>query len=144
MPPTKKERISVNPVLKGAVRDAVGELAKKGGLRPTKRAPRWITMVIIAMELYPADRARRRFARWWAGFELFRIWAGLRLADHGGIPPGGLKRTARGLVAQLLESKTTGPGYRVEELPIWVSEAAYYAVEGWQEDFVEHGRLYTS
>ena len=56
-----------------------------------------------------------------------RHWASLRWDDCQGLNPGTFKRLARGLTAQLPRTKTSGPGKKMEVLPIFISEDAYLA-----------------
>ena len=97
----------------------------------------------MAMELYSGQRWRKPYKRLWALFESFGVWAGIRLSDHWGIPPKGVKLGPRGLRAALLESKTTGPGRRIEELLIWIGVEAYL-VRDWKEDFAEMVEAYAT
>jgi hypothetical protein len=113
------------------VKDCVAELSERLGIRATKRGKRLLVMVIIALELYVADDSKATYSRYWAGFELLKVWGGLRLSDHWGIPPDSVRLTRRGLSAKLLESKTTGPGRRVEELPVWIGSGAWLATPEW-------------
>ena len=140
----KPDRISLSTVVKGTVRDATGELARRLGLRAIKRASRILVMVEIAMELYQGQAWRLPFKLWWCRIVLAMIWGGLRLSDHGGMPPNEVRYGARGLSAKLLETKTTGPGYRVEELMVWICREAYFVDPSWEEGFAASTKAYAT
>jgi len=92
---------------------------------------------VLALEREVVDvgvAACYRCHAWW---HLLAMWASLRFDDHRGLAPGSVQLTARGLEAVLSRTKTTGPGKRVDSLPLVVGFSAYilqptWLIVGWE------------
>ena len=76
-------------------------------------------------------RTSRSYARVFAGYRLARIWGSLRLGDARWIKPSGIRLDGRGLRLELSQTKTAGPGKKVQILIAWVAKSAYLTSEKW-------------
>jgi hypothetical protein len=100
--------------------------------QPIKRAPRWMTMMIGPMEEMVVWREQpkgRRIAAW---MKLVKMWAALRFSDAANMQVKTPKDYDGKMTADLHKAKTTGAGKRVQELPVYVGEDAYF-VQKWLE-----------
>ena len=82
--------------------------------------------------------------RIWAWIKLVNLWASLRWSDVQAVLLGELRLIDGMLITILLRTKTSGPNRQVKELPVCVSEKAYFAKPGWLKlgfDLLQyHGR----
>ena len=69
--------------------------------------------------------------RIWAWIELVKVWASLRWSDIQAILPQELSLLEGRLTTILRRMKTSGPNRQVKELPVCVSERAYFAKPAW-------------
>ncbi|CAJ1394803.1 unnamed protein product [Effrenium voratum] len=63
--------------------------------------------------------------------KLFKLWGGMRLNDTQGIEVSSMKLTAKGLVADITQSKTTGPGKAVARISVCVARGAWLVEKHW-------------
>ena len=69
--------------------------------------------------------------RIWAWIKLVKVWASLSWSDVQAILPQELCLIEGRLTTILRRTKTSGPNRQVQELPVCVSERAYFAKPAW-------------
>ena len=69
--------------------------------------------------------------RIYAWAKLVKVWALLRWSDLQAIRPGELKLVEGRLATTLRRTKTSGPNRRIKEMPLCVSEAAFFENPDW-------------
>ena len=126
------EKISESPM----VSMVVSELSKKLEMKapPVKRAPRWLTCMIVLFEgviMDPRAPVGRRLCAW---SKLIKLWASLRFSDAAQLRSQHVRLYDGKMEGTLLQTKTTGAGKRVRELPLFISEKAYVGEERWLEE----------
>ena len=67
--------------------------------------------------------------RVWAWAKLLKVWVSLRWSDLQAIIPAELALVEGRLVTTLRRTKTSGPNRRVRELPVAISEHAFFVKE---------------
>ena len=102
------------------------ELRATGG-----RPPRYPVMVLVAIERVVLDDSEPTGLRVYAWAKLVKVWASLRWSDLQGIRPGELKLVEGRWVTTLRRTKTSGPNRRIKEMPLCVSEAAFFENPAW-------------
>ena len=93
-------------------------------VKPTLQAARFPTLVLAALETYLCDCKNAVFKRLHAGSLLFRAWGTLRFDDVQRLRRNTLRFTAGMVQTVLMSTKTSGPGKRVRQLPLSISEGA--------------------
>lgn len=124
-------RLESNQAVDLVVKVLVKKLETKA--QPIKRAPRWMTMMIGPMEEMVVWREQpkgRRIAAW---MKLVKMWAALRFSDAANMQVKTPKYYDGKMTADLHKAKTTGAGKRVQELPVYVGEDAYFVQKKWLE-----------
>ena len=111
----------------------VKELTRKleGGAPPVKRAPRWLAFFFRAMEEVVMDELGDPALRRCAWMKLVKAWASMRHSDMVNLRTGSLRYYDGKLAGSLYQTKTTGAGKRVRELPIFIGREAHVAHQGW-------------
>ena len=97
----------------------------------TKRAPRYLVFLLATIERYVMDESEPAIWRVLAWAKLVKVWACLRLDDPQEIKPAELTFADGRLTTILRKPKTSGPNRRVKELPICVSERAFFLDLSW-------------
>ena len=97
----------------------------------TKRAPRFPVAVLARFEELVLDDMYAIGWRIWAWIKLVKVWASLRWSDIQAILPQELHLIEGRLSTILRRTKTSGPNRQVKELPVCVSEKAYFAKPEW-------------
>ena len=69
--------------------------------------------------------------RVYAWAKLVKAWASLRWSDLQAIRPGELRLVEGRLVTTLCRTKTSGPNRRIKEMPLCVSDAAFFENPAW-------------
>ena len=69
--------------------------------------------------------------RSWAWAKLLKVWGSLRWSDLQAIIPAELALVEGRLVTTLRRTKTSGPNRRVRELPVAISEHAFFVKSSW-------------
>jgi len=126
----KGQRLADAPLFSAYLKELIAGYASPGK-EPTRQAPRYPLALVLALErevIDPGVAACYRCHAWW---HLLSLWASLRFDDHRGLAPGSVQITGRGLEAVLSRTKTTGPGKRVDLLPLVVGFDAYLACPSW-------------
>ena len=102
---------------------------------PVRRAPRYPSVVIEALEATVIDTELSVGMRVMAWAKLLKIWGALRFDDMQKINPSQLHMTGGRMTTTLRVTKTSGPGKRVQELPVCISEYAFV----WDVDWIQQG-----
>ncbi|CAE7894569.1 unnamed protein product, partial [Symbiodinium sp. KB8] len=89
----------------------------------------------------PADlvdylQSRHGHLAWTAKDKITEVWGSLRWSDLQAIIPAELSLVEGRLVTTLRRTKTSGPNRRVRELPVAISEYAFFARRGPRPDFL--------
>ena len=95
-------------------------------------ANRWVLAVVLCMEFLVVMPEESLYIRLYAWFKLVKLWGMLRWSDTLGIPAARVRYfEGEGLVGEVVRSKTSGVGRRVEVQSFYVSEKAWFLAEGW-------------
>ena len=123
------ERVSENRMV-CQIRDYIVEQLSKDG-PPPRRAPRYPAIVIEALETMVVTENAVLGLRILAWAKLIKIWGALRFDDLQKIHPANLSMHGGHLTTTLRITKTSGPGKRMQELPVCISEHAYIWDGSW-------------
>jgi len=131
----KGQRLVDAPLFSAYLKELAAGLAGPGK-GPPRQAPRYPLALVLALEREVVDEGVAVCYRCHAWWHLLALWASLRFDDHRGLAPGSVQLTVRGLEATLSRTKTTGPGKRIDTLPLVVGYGAYllrptWLVDGW-------------
>ena len=88
-------------------------------------------MVLVVFERVVMDDSEPTGLRVYAWAKLVKVWASLRWSDLQAIRPGELKLVEGRLATALRRTKTSGPNRRIKEMPLCVSEAAFFENPDW-------------
>ena len=113
-----------------AAKDKIVEVLYEGAPL-IKRAPLYPVIVLVAIERVVLDNSEPTGLRVYAWAKLVKVWASLRWSDLQAIRPGELKLVEGRLVTTLRRTKTSGPNRRSKEMPLCVSEAAFFESPAW-------------
>ena len=113
-----------------AIKDRIVE-SLSSGAPLTKRAPRFPVAMLARLEELVVDEMYSVGWRIWAWIKLVKVWASLRWSDVQAILPQELRLIEGRLSTILRRTKTSGPNRQVKELPVCVSEKAYFAKPTW-------------
>ena len=113
-----------------AIKDRIVESLSTGAPL-TKRAPRYPIALLARLEELVVDDMFAVGWRIWAWIKLVKVWASLRWSDVQVIIPQELCLIEGRLTTILRKTKTSGPNQQVKELPVCVSERAYFAKPKW-------------
>ena len=97
----------------------------------TKRAPRFPDVLLARLEELVMDEMYAVGWRIWAWIKLVKVWASLRWSDIQAILLQEICLIEGRLTTTLRRTKTSGPNRQVKELPVCVSERAYFAKPAW-------------
>ena len=125
-----EKRLSENPILQ----NFMSEISKSGwwATRTRTSANRLLLAVVFCWEFLVMEESQRAYIRLFAWFKLVKLWAMLRWNDTMGIPAARLQYVKKkGLVGEIVRSKTTGIGRRIEVQQFSVAEEAWFLAEGW-------------
>ena len=101
------------------------------GARLIKRAPRYPVFMLMLLEALVLDVGHATGWRIWAWAKLVKVWASLRWSDLQAIIPPELALVEGRLTTVLRRTKTSGPSRRIKELPVAISEDAYFLRSTW-------------
>ena len=97
---------------------------------------RYPVYLLARLEHLVVDPGQAIGWRVWAWAKLVKVWGSLRWSDLQAIIPGELSLVEGRLVTTLRRTKTSGPNRWVRELPVAISEYAFFVKSGWlQEGF---------
>ncbi|CAE7469080.1 unnamed protein product, partial [Symbiodinium microadriaticum] len=130
-----EEQRATHGRLAWAAKDKITEILSEGA-RLIKRAPRYPVYLLARLEHLVVDPGQAIGWRVWAWAKLVKVWGSLRWSDLQAIIPAELSLVEGRLVTTLRRTKTSGPRRRVRELPVAISEYAFFARRSWlQEGF---------
>ena len=114
-----------------AAKDKIVEALSEGA--PLTKRPRYPTMLLVKIERYVLDEGEPSALRVFGWVKLLKTCS-LRWSDLQAIKPAELRRLTDGRLATALrKTKTSGPNKRVKELPVCVSEQAFFEDPEWLE-----------
>ena len=113
-----------------AAEDKITEILSEGA-RLIKRAPRYPVLQLMLLEALVLDVGHAIGWRIWAWAKLVKVWASLRWSDLQAIIPAELALVEGRLTTVLRRTKTSGPSRRIKELPVAISEHAYFLRSTW-------------
>ena len=114
-----------------AAKDKIVEVLCEGAPL-IRRAPRYPVMVVlVSIERVVLDDSEPTGLRVCAWAKLVKAWASLRWSDLQATRPGELRLVEGRLVTMLRRTKTSGPTRRIKEMPLCVSEAAFFENTAW-------------
>ena len=105
------------------------QLSKDGP--PPRRAPRYPVVLLEAMERTVLEEDATLGLRIISRVKLVKVWGSLRFDDIQKIHPENLSMLGGQMTTTLRITKTSGPGKRVQELPVCISEHAYIWDASW-------------
>ena len=126
----REERISEDETLK----NFMAEIEKSHWWVSRERvsANRLVLAVVLCMEFLVVMPEESAYIRLYAWFKLVKLWGMLRWSDTMGIPAARVRYfPGEGLIGDVVRSKTTGVGRRVEVQAFYVSENAWILAETW-------------
>ena len=112
------------------VRDYIVEQLSKDG-PPPRRAPRYPVVLLEAMERTVLNESAVLGLRIMAWVKLVKVWGSLRFNDIQKVQPKNLSILSGRMTTVLRVTKTSGPGKRMQELPLCISEHAYFWDATW-------------
>ncbi|CAE7495014.1 unnamed protein product [Symbiodinium natans] len=124
-----EDRLSLSPLLISFVRGLETQLSS--GAPPRKSAQPYTVAMIIGAELMVMDPGLTVVNRVFAFILLVMVWAALRVDDVQWIKRDSLALSELGLRAVLSRTKTSGPGRKMGELPIFVHRRASWSGVDW-------------
>ena len=98
---------------------------------PVRRAPRWLGCFVAPMETLVIDGAVPFEVRVCAWFKLVKLWTSMRFDDAAHLKTSELRFYDGQLLGMLHQSKTSGAGKRVRELPLFIAKDAYVVHDDW-------------
>ena len=113
-----------------AAKDKITEILSEGA-RLIKWAPRYPVFMLMLLEALIIDVGHATGWRIWAWAKLVKVRASLRWSDLQAIIPAELSLVEGRLTTVLRLTKTSGPSRRVKELPVAISEHAYFLRSTW-------------
>ena len=125
----EEDQISNKPFVTLVVSDLTRRLESQAP--PVKRAPRWPSVFLGPMEDLLMDDKQKDHVRITACFKLLKLWAGMRFDDAANIKGENLRFYDGKVAGVLTQTKTTGAGKRVRELPIYVGADAFVKHPEW-------------
>ena len=90
-------------------------------------------MLLVKIERYVLDDGEPPALRVFGWVKLLKTWASLRWSDLQAIKPAELRLTDGRLATTLRKTKTSGRAKRIKELPVCVSEQAFFEDPRWLE-----------
>ena len=126
----REERISEDETM----RNFMAEIEKSHWWVSRERASanRLLLSVVLCMEFLVLAAEESSYIRLYAWFKLVKLWGMLRWSDTLGIPALRVRYFKKeGLVGEIVRSKTSGVGRRVEVQSFYVSEKAWFFAESW-------------
>ena len=125
-----ERQLSKSPAIRAAVEETTQRLF--GELSVERRqAPCWPLVALVAWERRVIDSGGKAFDRMYAWWLCVKVWGCLRFDDHRGLAPKSMRLTPKGLDALLTRTKTSGPGKKVEVLPLHVAQGAFIVEPTW-------------
>ena len=96
-----------------------------------KQAPRFSLAAVAALELYVVDETRPTCLRVTAWVRVLKVFGVLRSDDAQRLRPNNFEVREGGLSGVLVQTKTTGPAKKVQELPLYITKEMYVVEPRW-------------
>ena len=127
---SRSDMLHTHPSVKNALEEITLELenASKG---ETKQALHYPVRLVEAMEVLVVKEEAPAFVRGLAWVKLIKVWGAMRHSDTTGMKYESLSMEPYGLAADLVRTKTTGPGKKVKVVKVFVSRAAFIKEASW-------------
>ena len=139
------DRHSRNTMVMAVVKDITMQLKGLGPRKEKQKAPPTMLATMISLEALVVDTSAEKYPRIYAWSRLIRVWAALRCSDLLHMPPGRATFISGNLTMCILQTKTTGPGKKVEILWAYVHADAWLMKGNWLSTgwnlFLEMGHL---
>ena len=129
----REKRISEDETL----RNFMAEISKSHWWvsREKASAHRLVLAVVMCLHFLLMIDEESLYIRLYAWFKLVKLWGMLRWSDTLGIPASRVRfHRKEGLVGEIVRSKTTGVGRRVEVQTFYISDKAWLLSETWLEE----------
>ena len=104
---------------------------KSGNTRGKKKSPPQAFAALVSSEVAIMDSTAPVYTRLFHWTKLIKHWAALRWDDTMHTPPRLARMTVEGLTLVVTQTKTTGPGKKVETIYAYVSAEAYFYAPDW-------------
>ena len=124
-----RERFSADETVKAMAKSITEELQSRAA--PRRPAKLYTVAMLIALEILVLDVASSLFSRVIAWVILLQHWMAMRADDVQWLDPVRMTLTASGLAGVLRRTKTTGPGRRAREVPVYVSREVSLSGNDW-------------
>ena len=128
-----EEQRATHGRLAWAAKDKITEILSEGA-RLIKRAPRYPVHLLAQLEELVLDPGHAIGWRVWAWAKLLKVWGSPRWSDLQAKIPAELALVEGRLVTTLRRTKTSGPNRRVRELPVAISEHAFFVKGAWLKE----------
>ena len=122
-------RLSTNPLVLRTLDFCGMELSCSSPI--SWQAPRYPAIVMVALELFVCSTKYSDYLRFVAWVELLHIWGTLRHDDTQHMFPRSLRVVDDVVVAEMKQTKTSGPGKRISFLSLAVSTKASLSARPW-------------
>jgi hypothetical protein len=126
-----QSRFSLDPVWKSAVEHWTSKATVDH--TEVKRAELYTTAMVLSLELAVVDVSRPIYYRALCWAILIMLWGCLRVDDLMGLDHTRMLFTPAGFQAIVTRTKTTGPGKKVTELPVFIHVDANLTGSPWLE-----------
>ena len=127
------DRLSSRQSLANAALEAAAQKAREadaaGETRDKHQAPALPLVLVVHLERVVLDLRRPVYQRAFAWYRLVRHWSSLRFDDTLGLSPQAIQQRARGILAILRRTKTSGPDKQRQALPAFLSQHAWVEAE---------------
>ena len=101
---------------------------------PTAKPVAYMSVMVMALELYVGDSTLSAYKRAIAWVKLLRIWTAMRRDDVQGLLPQSMVLGPKGLEATLDRTKTIGLGRKARWMSVFVSAKGYLLKQDWLEE----------
>jgi hypothetical protein len=130
-----EERITLNTLFISTVEDLEMQIKLQSGWT-IKKAPVFALRMLLALELFICSQ-RPKYKRFVAWIRLLKVYGCLRFDDTKGLVPERIRLSSSGLRATLERSKTTGPGRKTGEAPVFVDRECSLTGGDWLKEGFE-------
>ena len=125
----EEHRICIQPLFMSTVQSMTQ--SSQVGNTGTKKAPSMFISILVSLELLVVDKTRRKFRRALGWVLLIRHWTSMRSDDLQGLDRARMTLSAQCWRSILTRTKTTGPGMRTLEVPVFVHAKAGFTGNNW-------------
>ena len=126
-----EDKISDSSLWKQTINSRLCEIEQDGCT--VSKAPPLSVATLVSLELFISDTENRLYCRAIAWVILLCVWGCMRLSDLEGLDPQRVNLSSRGLRAILVRTKTTGPGKKVKETPIFLARRLSFTGGDWMK-----------